>query len=78
MKIFHRSIQNGKTIGLDLRCFGGWLVFYTRDVFCVWWSKDATPPCGIKLRAYGGKIHRERNGFWIIGSYRKWAHSKFA
>jgi hypothetical protein len=52
---------------IDFRCFGGFLVILNRDVFCVWWSTDATPP-----------TKRERNGFWLIGSYKKWAQSKFS
>lgn len=62
MKRFHKGLHGG----WDLRCFGGWLVCYNRDVFCIWWSTDATPP-----------TKREGNGFWIIGSYRKWAMSEF-
>lgn len=53
--------------GWDIRCFGGWLVIYARDIFVVWWSTDATPP-----------TKREENGRWLIGSYGRWAQSKFA
>lgn len=63
MKRLHRNTYGG----WDFRCFGGFFVCYKRDVFCLWWSKDATPP-----------TKRERNGFWIIGSYGKWAQSKYA
>lgn len=62
MKRFHKT-----SWGWDIRCFGGFLVCYNRDVFCIWWSTDATPP-----------TKREGNGRWIIGSYGKWASSIFA
>lgn len=52
---------------MDIRCLGGFLVIYRRDVFCVWWSTDATPP-----------TKREGNGRWIIGTYGKWAQSKYS
>lgn len=61
--------------GFDIRCFGGFLVIYSRDVFCVWWSTDSTPP--IKDMTCGGKYPNDR-GFWIIGNYGKWARSDFA
>ncbi len=60
---FHKSIHGG----FDFRCFGGWLVCYNREVFCLWWSNDAAPP-----------TKKDKNGLWIIGSYRKWASSKYA
>lgn len=62
MKRFQKT-----SCGWDIRCFGGWLTIYRRDVFVIWWSNDATPP-----------TKREGNGFWIIGNYGKWAQSRFA
>jgi len=66
MKRLHISKPVGGWI-VDLRCFGGFLVIYKRDVFCAWWSRDATPP-----------TKREKNGYWIVGNYGTWAQSKYA
>lgn len=45
----------------DFRCFGGWLTVKWWPRLLVWWSKDATPPS------------HNNPGYWIIGSWSKWA-----